>query len=167
LFGILVIFLLREFRCYKKEIILHQPELGDNAVGKYILYGKSIKNKIYKKAIKAYGKKRYSNFVTFLEDGIMNYIICQFAKNNKYILKYGILIIRSKHSDSHSYNEIKRNIFRINYIEVLFEFSRNSFKGKKGCILKIITLLKKKNLNKSLMNKKVNKFFIILNLFPP
>lgn len=151
-----------EFRKYKKDFILQQPELGDNAVGKYILYGKCIKNKIYKKATKAYGKKRYCNFITYLEDAIINYIICQFAKKDKYILKYGILVIRSKYSDSHYYNEIKRNIFRIKYIEVLFEFSRNSFKAKKRCVSKIISLLKNKYLYKSLKDKKIRKFFIIL-----
>ena len=153
---------LRDFRFHKKEIILHQPDLGDYAVGKLSLAGKCIKNKIYKNAIKAYGKKRYSKFITFLEDAIINYIICQFAKSKKYILKYGILIIRSKYSDSHSYNEVKRNIFRIKYIEVLFEFSRNSFRAKKACAFYIIALLKNKHLYKSLLDIKIRNFFFLL-----
>ena len=143
-----------EFRNYKKTIIEKQPRLGDNAAGKLSLAGKCIRAKVYKKALKAYGRKRYTIFFTNLEDAIQNFIICQFAKNAKSILKYGVLIIRSKKSDSTSYREPQKNKFQMKYIEALFEFSSNSFIGKKQAFLYINRLLNNKDLIITLEDKK-------------
>lgn len=147
-----------EFRTHKKTLIEKQPHLGYNAIGKLSLAGKCIKSKIYKKAIKAYGQKRYSIFITNLEDAIMNYIIYQFSENAKSILRYGVLIIRSKKSDSVSYREPQKNKFKLYYIETLFEFSRNSTKGKFRPFLYFNSFLINGYLNVTLNNKKNKKF---------
>lgn len=149
---------IKEFRTHKKILIEKQPHLGYNAVGKLSLAGKCIKSKIYKKAIKAYGQKRYSMFITNLEDAIINYIIYQFSENAKSILKYGVLIIRSKKSDSVSYREPQKNKFKLYYIETLFEFSRNTTKGKFRPFLYFYSFLKNSYLNITLKNIKNKKF---------
>ena len=163
---------LKEFRTHKKIIIENQPNLGYNSIGRLSLAGKCIKSKVYKKAIRAYGKKRYKLFITNLEDGIMNYIINQFAQNAISILKFGVLIIRSKSSDSVSYQSFQKLKFKIKYIETLFEFSRNTLRGKIGAFFYTNMLLhnkelnitlkdiKYKNLLKSLINKMLSSKYI-------
>ena len=129
---------------YKNIIYERQPKLGESAINKYIIWGKCIKAKIFKKAIRALNKKRYSQYMTFVEDAITFYIICQFSEISKSILKYGILKINYSNSAMHSRNDTKVNIYKLKYIEIILEFSRNSFKAKEGVIGIIIKLLKKK-----------------------
>ena len=147
---------------YKNIIYERQPKLGESAINKYIIWGKSIKTKIFKKAIKAINKKRYSQYMTFIEDAITFYIICQFSEVSKSILKYAILKINYSNSAMHSRNDVKVNIYKLKYIEIIMEFSRNSFKAKEGVVGIILELLKKKNLIKSLNNKKIKKYFCSL-----
>lgn len=71
---------IKEYRSHKIIIVENQPELGYNSVGKLVLSGKCIKSKIYKKAINSYGQKKYTTYVTNLEDAIINFIICQLSK---------------------------------------------------------------------------------------
>ena len=129
--------------------------MGDSAINKYIIWGKCIKTKIFKKAINALNIKRYSQYMTFVEDAITFYIICQFSVISKTILKFGILKINYSNSAMHSINYINVNIYKLQYIEIILEFSRNSFKAKKGIVGIMIKILKKKNLKKSLNNKKL------------
>ena len=53
-------------------MIVKQPKLGKLGFRSAVLWGQIIKSKIYKKAIKAYGFKRYSCFIVFGEDSIIN-----------------------------------------------------------------------------------------------
>ena len=155
---------LKEFRNYKNIRVYHQPELGDFSIGKYVIWGKCIKTKLYKKAIQSLGKKRYSQYITFLEDGIIHYILCQKAKSSKQILKYGILKIYRSQSVSHSLKDIKKNKFIIKYIEIAFEFSRNAPIAKEEIANYIIKffLKKKKSLLINLKDKKIFKCFYSL-----
>ena len=90
--------------------------MGESAINKYIIWGKCIKAKIFKKAIIALNKKRYSQYMTFVEDAITFYIICQFSEVSKTILKYGILKINYYNSAMHSLNTIKVNIYKLKCI---------------------------------------------------
>lgn len=155
---------LKEFRNYKNIRVFHQPQLGDFSIGEYVIWGKCIKTILYKKAIKALGKKRYSQYITFLEDGIIHYILCQKAKSSKQILKYGILKIYRSQSVSHSLEDIKKNNFIIKYIEITFEFSRNTQIAKEEIVTYIIKFIlkNKKSLLISLKDKKIFKCFYSL-----
>lgn len=137
---------IKEYRSHKTIIVENQPELGYNAVGKLLLSGKCIKGKIYKKAIKAYGQKKYTTYVTNLEDAIINFIICQLSENSISILKYGVLIIRTKNSVSTSKNQPQKYKFIMKYIETLFDFSSNSIRGKIGAFFHFNKLLNNKDL---------------------
>ena len=148
---------LKEFRNYRSIRVYYQPELGDFSIGRYVIWGKCIKTKLYKKAIKTLGKKIYSQYITYLEDGIIHYILCQKAESSKRILKYGIIHIYRHQSVSHSLKDIKKNMFIIKYIEIAFKFSRNSQIAKEGIVTYIISfLLKKKySLMNTLKDKKI------------
>lgn len=143
----------------KKSSSLYQPQLGDKAAHHYIIWGKFIKSDIYKKSIYAYGKKRYSYFITTMEDGIIYFIIRQFAKSYISIKKYGILHIKNLRSVTNNMKEIKKYEYLIKYIEVLFEFSRNTFNAKRPVISYLIKLSKGKNLEQALS---IHKVYILL-----
>ena len=152
---------LKEFRNHKKIKIFYQPELGYSSIGKYVIWGKCIKTKLYKRAIKELGKNRYNQYVTYLEDGIIHFILDQFADSCKHILKYGILHICRHQSVSHSMKDIKKNIYIIKYIKIAFEFSRNTKKAKEGIASYIITFLRKKkfSIKNTLKDKTIYKSF--------
>lgn len=154
---------LSEHRGHKKSFFLKQPQLGDHALKSVVLWGKCIKTKLYKKAINLLGKKRYSNFMIIYEDTIINYIIHQFAKTSKFILKFGILHINSPKTASRLVKPIKRCLYLLNFIEVLIEFSRNTIEGKLIVVSKINNLFNKAYFQKILSNNNFkNKFKFIL-----
>ena len=74
---------------YPNNLIVLQPELSTwfiSIKGKYklhdvTLWGKIIKENIYKKAINLLGIKRYSSYMSWAEDTSMNYIIFNAAES--------------------------------------------------------------------------------------
>ena len=127
----------------KKNKIIHQPELSNNA--NIILWSQCIRARIYKKAINIYGKKKYSIYMTYYEDAIINHIIYQIAKSSAYIQNYGILYISKKGTVSTKVTERERNIATIKYIEIMLDFSRNTFALRNIIVNKIIYYFKKGN----------------------
>ena len=153
---------LGEHRNHLKAFTLKQPKLGKYGIYSGVIWGKSIKNKIYKKAINAYGKKRYSFYIIFGEDTIINYIIRQFAKNSIFIMKFGILHIYRNNSVVKITNRNQRNLFSLKLIEVIYEFSPNTIKDKELAVSKLMILLKKRDFYKILYNYKIKSYFILL-----
>jgi len=127
----------------KKNIIIHQPELSNHA--NIIIWSQCIRAIIYKKAINIYGERKYSIYITYYEDAIMNHIIYQISKSSAYIQKYGILYLFRKESVSNSMTEKKRDISIMKYIEIMLDFSRNTFALRNIIVNKIIHYFKKGN----------------------
>ena len=127
----------------KKNIIIHQPELSNHA--NIIIWSQCIRAIIYKKAINIYGERKYSIYITYYEDAIMNHIIYQISKSSAYIQKYGILYLFRKESVSNSMTEKKRDISIMKYIEIMLDFSRNTFAIRNIIVNKIIHYFKKGN----------------------
>ena len=150
---------LMNHRGHKQVLILNQPEIGIHGFKSGVIWGKCIKNELYKKAVNSYGDYRYSFRIIFGEDTIINFIIHQYAKNSIFILNYGILNIRRKNSVCKITNRKERALFSLKYIEVIFEFSPNLIHFNKILVNKIITLLKKNILHKLLKNDRIKKYF--------
>ena len=150
---------LMNHRGHKQVLILNQPEIGIHGFKSGVIWGKCIKNELYKKAVNSYGDYRYSFHIIFGEDTIINFIIHQYAKNSIFILNYGILNIRRKNSVCKITNRKERALFSLKYIEVIFEFSPNLIYFNKILVNKIITLLKKNILHKLLKNDRIKKYF--------
>ena len=125
---------------FEKNVIIHQPELSNNA--SIVVWGQCIRSKIYKKAINIYGQKKYSIYLTYYEDAIMNHIIYQIAKSSASIQKYGILYLFKKESTSNTITERERNISIMKYIEIMLDFSRNTFELRNKIVNKIIYFFK-------------------------
>ena len=99
---------LYNYKHYKNNTIVFQPKLSTWIVsvnGHYrphdvTIWAKCFKTKIYKEAIIKLGIKRYSIFVSWAEDNIMNFIIFNLADSFIFIHKYGIIHLHSKSTAS-------------------------------------------------------------------
>ena len=153
---------LMNFRSFTSNKILYQPELGNYAIKRFVLWAQCIKSELYKKSINSYGEERYSKYVTFYEDAIINYINNQLAEKAELFLKYGILHIDKPWTAAKMIKHKKKNIYELYFIETLFDFSRNSTDIKEIVTNKIIDLLSYKDFKESLNNEKDKDFFISL-----
>ena len=134
--------------------ILYQPQLGLHPLrpGKtfdtYIvednyLWNKCIKAKIYRKVLKAITKNRFSRYMVYEEDRLINYVLFNFAERMKYLEKYGILIFFRKGSMTRRKYKRKKKYFlsKLYYADIIIEFSKKSFLNKKVIVHLIIYLL--------------------------
>jgi glycosyltransferase involved in cell wall biosynthesis len=154
------------FMNHKIGLILHQPELSYFPIRKnedyfvdVFLWGKCIKSEIYKSAINLYGEKNYSEFIIGWEDGIINFIICQIANSFKFIGKYGVFNIISEKSSYFKTLNTDNNMYEIKFLQSVFNFSKDSYRGKEIIVYLVTTLLHRKLFKKTLENKDLEKLF--------
>ena len=150
------------FHSLKNNQILIQPELGEYAKKRFVLWGQCIKSELYKKSINSYGQERYSRYVTFFEDAIINYINHHFAVKGKFFSKFGILHIIKPWTASNRIKKTNKIAYEMYFIETLFEYSKNTIEDKKIVSEKIINMLNNPYFNKTLNNEKTKNFFILL-----
>ena len=84
---------------FKENTVIKQPELSNFIIIRknesssqcimmdFFMWLKCIKTTVYRRAIFALNKKRYSEYILGGEDNIMSYIIFQFSKTFKHISK--------------------------------------------------------------------------------
>jgi len=56
----------------------------------YTIWGKLFKTDVYKKTVNLLTYERYSKFVTYTEDIIGLFVVCNVAESYKFIRKYGV-----------------------------------------------------------------------------
>ena len=150
---------------YKKGTIVYQPQLSElplrpaDKINRYeknevFIWGKCIKSEVYKKALTSYGIARFSNYVTAYEDLIINFIIFQFAKSFIFVPKYGILKILSRSSAYYQTSQIALNKFEMRLLDAVFDFSRNTFEGKKIMVNAALEFLNNNDLELTLKKEK-------------
>jgi glycosyltransferase involved in cell wall biosynthesis len=150
--------------------IIIQPELSYFSLkrignkGKYIstdvyLWLKCIKNDVYKKAVILLGKERYSVFITSGEDDIMNFMIFQTANSFKYIPKYCVLRINTANSANKIITKEEKLISKFYYLNTVYDFSKNTLKGKEIVFCITINLMNRKLFKKIIQKKKYKLFF--------
>lgn len=158
---------------HQNPMILFQPELGRFPIffGKDIdsygyrdiyIWGKCIRNEIYKTALNKYGYDRYSRFLIRYEDTIANYMIFNVAKSYLYIEKYGIYhIYRPESGAIIGTKKVPRVTNIVNLIDTVVDFSQNNKINKKLVSHMIIYLLQIKGIEKTLYSNKNNMKLII------
>ena len=125
---------LYNYKYYPDNIIIHQPQLSTWMIRiknhfqphDVTIWAKCIKKSIYKKAIVKLGIKRYSNFVSWAEDAIMNFVIFNEAKSFTFIHKYGIIHFLNNSTATFSMPEDIKLYGEIFFIDTIYEFSRNN-----------------------------------------
>ena len=148
-----------DFRSFKSNKILYQPELWKYAINRFVLWTQCIKTELYKKSINALGEERYSRYLTVYEDAIINYINNQFAENAKLFLKYGILHMDKFGSTSRSVNKLKKGLYELYFIETIIDFSGNKISDREVAVNKLNNLLDKKYIKIILNSEKRKQFF--------
>lgn len=157
------------------NLVLYQPELALHSIvknGKYEannihIWGKCIKTYLYKNAVNALGKKRYSLFISWAEDTSMVFILFNLAKSYKFISKYGIIHLMSELTACYTESDDNKMLGELLHLDIMLDFSINDFKTKKYIFLKCLEIRKLyffentiNNIrNRKYLNKILNKIY--------
>ena len=152
---------------HEHNLTLYQPQLGKFIEQDLLVWTKSIKTIIYKKAIKIMGKKRYSNYVTWAEDTSIMFIIFNIASSLRYFRKYGVFHIIATSSVSFSPGINKFIFGEIFLSNIIFDFSRKEDKNIAARFALSIANFgqfgKHKEFLKKMLNKIIKSKYINLN----
>ena len=147
------------FNHHKKNIIIHQPELGLFPITKnsnyfdndFHIWGKCIKSNIYKKAVNILGKKRFLFYNCWTEDISILFIIFNIAESFIFLDKYGIFHLDSKTTATYKLNTEHKFISELFLLDIIIEFIKNIEINYKYIVQKAILIWEPKiikNLNK-------------------
>lgn len=133
---------------HKDGLTIYQPELtyfaisSDNKIkaNDPYVWGRLTKSEVYIHAINNYGKNAIGEirnlcFVTWAEDCAMSMAILRYAKSYKFIRKYGIFHFQGRKNSSVSAKNELRKYGELFFLDSIFDFSHNTFKGKKYSVL--------------------------------
>ena len=152
-----------QFYGFKDNLYLYQPKLGIWTItlnGKFkihnnLIWSKSIKSNIYKKAINLLGIQKYSEYVCWAEDTSISFIIFNIAKSFKYIYKYGYIQRKRKSSASFTQNINNKLFGEIFFLDVMLNFSKNN-SDKNYAVNMALRIKKIYKVNKYEQNKRYN-----------
>ena len=168
---------------HKDGLTLYQPDLTYFAIssGKKFypndihVWGRLTKTNIYKYAINNFGNNaigeiRNSCFVTWNEDCAMSMAILKYAKSYKFIQTYGIFHYIGKTTSSKTSNNDLKRYGELFFLDVIFDFSHNNFRGKKYSVEMVqkkifshfynIRSVKNRKYLKAILNKMLNCHYI-------
>ena len=152
---------------HEHNLTLYQPELGRFIEKDLLVWTKSIKAKIYKKAINLMGKTRYSNYMSWGEDTSIMFIIFNVAGSLRYFRKYGVFHIEAKFCVSFSHGKDKFIFGEIFLSNIIFDFSR---KEDKNIVVEFVLNIARfeefgiyKDFLKCFLNKIIKSKYITLN----
>ena len=119
----------------ENNLIIRQPELGINPIVKnnslypndIYIWGKIIISGVYKAAVNVLGREKFSNYIVWVEDTSIFFIICNIAESYKFITKYGLFHYLGSTASIRESNE-NRMIAEIFLLDIIFDFSKNSDK---------------------------------------
>ena len=134
-------------RFKKNGIIVKKPELSNfNYIkenGNYklidtLIWGKCIKSKIYKLALKILGEEIYTENICWSEDRIVNSALFKVANSFKFINYYGIIHQRLNSSLGNNWINSKRDkIFSDEFLNILSLYKINNNRDNINMISKI------------------------------
>jgi len=119
---------------HKKNLILHQPTLGLFPISKnghykindINIWGKGIKNEIYKKSVNSLGYNRYSQFISWGEDTLMVFIIFNMADSFIFLHKYGYIYLCYSLSASFAISDKIKIYGEVFLLDIYFDFLKNN-----------------------------------------
>ena len=158
------------YKRYSYNIIIHQPELstwmikknGHFSIHDVTIWAKCIKNQIYKKAIAKLGMERYSHFVSWAEDTIVNFVIFSLAQSFIFVQKYGIIHLNNVSTASFSISKDIKLFGEIFFVDIIYDFTKNN-SAKNYAAYAAYRVKRKFRLNKYVNNKNLIYFKSILN----
>ena len=117
------------------------------------IWGKCIKNEIYKKAISLMGKERSTTYLCYSEDEVILFMLFSVAQIYRFIPIFGLFHFVSRGSASFKLSRNHKLFARIFYIELLFDLTDNNFFEKHFAINIAIGLCKSIKKNPILIKK--------------
>lgn len=165
---------------------IYQPELSSYIfygskklrLSDFYIYNKIIKKEVFIKALNILNKHYLNLYMTFYEDGLINYFIHLEAKSLYFLKSIGYFYLRNSESVTHNkyykYKKLKAKFLFI-YLKFVFEYSKNAQYNKDAvnAILLIFTsyfnipnilsrsdFKKDFNFYKGIINKFLNSEFI-------
>ena len=141
----------------KANKVVNQPKLKFLSINNNDchIWGKLIKNDVYKNAINLMGIKRYSVYLCFAEDDIMLFMVYSSAKSYKFYPIYGLFHLKSKNTASFTLSQNHKLFSKIYLLEILFDFTNNNFKEKKYASHFAINLSRKFKYGKTTLNNRI------------
>ena len=149
------------FTRIRDNLTVFQPELGifhmNGSIipNNIVIWGKLIKNEIFKKAVNMLGEEKYTKYINWNEDTSIFFVVSQVAQSFKFIEKYGIMRFLSIGNSSSGQKKEIKMIGEIFLVEVILDFSKNIDKNRAA---KRIKNLKQSN-NFVLSNNKTKEYF--------
>ena len=123
---------------HPNNLILHQPELGRFSMvyhnklsfRDHFAWGKCIRSRIYKEAVKRLGYRRYSTYNCWTEDMSIVFVLFNTAKSYIFLNVFGIFRFKAKSTTTHKLPNIHKFLSYIFYLGILFDFSKNDIETK-------------------------------------
>ena len=164
---------LYNYHRYSTNIIVYQPELSTWIISKknkfkmhdVTIWAKCIKSIIYKEAIKKFGLRKYSVFVSWAEDTIMNFIIFNIAQSFLFIHKYGIIHLHNKSTASFTMSKDIKLFGELFLLDTIYNLSIN--RKNKYFAVKGAYRIKRRFRTKNISNNNTNLVYFksIINTF--
>lgn len=165
------------FNRHPNNYTLTQPKLGLFPISRknhyfsndYHLWGKSIKSKIYKKAINSLGEIKFSFYNCWTEDISILFIIFSIAQTFIFVNVYGIIHIDYKKSTTYTLPYSKKLMSELFLLDILLEFINDREANKLYLVEKLSSILKTyishiNNEHKKYFNLLINKILKIKTL---
>ena len=140
------------FNDHPENYSLNQPELGLFPISRknkffandHHLWGKSIKAKIYKNAIKKLIKKNYLIYNCWTEDISVIFIIFNISQTFFFVGIYGIIHLDYKQSTAHTLHHSKKLMGELFLLNIIIEFIKNIEINKSIILQKLEQIIKSK-----------------------
>ena len=158
---------------HNNSFIIYQPKLslfgiakdGNLRIIEVHIWSKCIQSSIYKKGINKLGKIKYSFHLIWAEDTSMLFILFNIAYSYRYITKYGIFRYNKRSSASNNITISNILFGEIFFLDIIFDFTKNSFISKKIVISMAIQIKNSQFFN--LLNNKNRKYltFVLKKIY--
>jgi len=153
------------FIIQKDDKIVFQPNLKFLSItnNDCHIWGKLIKNVIYKDAIYLLGSKRGTTYLCNAEDDVIVLMLFNAANSFRFIPFYGLFHLISKKTAAYTLPKNHILFSKLFFLDLLFDFTGNNPKEKKYVIDNMIlikNLISSKNITFNKRNKKYLKKFL-------
>ena len=155
-----IIFMRDSCHMHNNNFTIYQPQLslfGIQRNGKFEVYdlhiwSKCINSIIYKNALNKLGEGIYNQFIVSSEDIVMVFSLFNIANTYRYITKIGIFRYVRPRSASGSMNYEHKLYVQILFLDIIFNFTKNTFEDKKFAFYKAVQLRNSKSYTNSAFN---------------
>ena len=145
----------------KNDMIVYQPNLKLLSIknNDVHIWGKCIKNEVFKKAISLLGNERSATYLCNAEDDVIVLMLFNAAKSFRFIPIYGIFHFLSKKTTTYTLPKDHILFSRLFFLDLLYDITDNVFSEKQYVVNNAI-IVKKFISSKNLTFNKKNTIYL-------